>query len=59
MAKAVQVRVRFSEQAVDREYLRKSLEALHMNVVAEAVRGEHYSEQQIEALLFHMKKKLL
>ena len=59
IAKAVPVKVRLSVQAVDMACLQKSLETLHMCVVAEAIQGENYSEQQVAALLIAMQKKLL
>lgn len=58
MAKAVPVKVVLSEQTVDMACLRKSLENLHMCVVAKVVQ-EGYSEQQVAALLIAMQKKLL
>lgn len=58
MAKAVPVRVTLSEQTVDMACLRKSLENLHICVVAEVIQ-EDYSEQQVAALLIAMQKKLL
>lgn len=59
MAKAVQVVVTLSKEAVDMTCLRKSLETLHTCVVAEAVLGQNYSEQQVAALLIAMQKRLL
>jgi len=59
MAKAVPVRVRLSENAVNPVCLQNSLEALHICVVMEVVREENYSEQQMAALLRVMRKKLL
>lgn len=57
MAKAVPVRVKLSEEDVDSDCLRKSLEMLHICVVMEVFQKEGYSEQQKAALLAAMQKK--
>ena len=58
MAKAVPVKVRLSEDAVNPICLQKSLEILHMCVVMEVIQEGEDSERQKEILLTTMQRKL-
>lgn len=59
MAKAVPVKVRLSEDAVNPACLQKSLEILHMCVIMEVIRGEKYSDRQRKELLTTMQQKIV
>ena len=58
MAKSVPVRIRLSEDAADRGYLQKLLEALHICVIMEVIQERRYSEQQTDVLLRVMQERL-
>ena len=58
MAKAVPVCVRLAKTPVDTEFLRKTLEVIHIGVIIGAVQKNCYTEQERGALCLAMQEKL-